>query len=98
MTQYDFLLKGGRVIDPANGIDAPMDVAVATDKIAAVAPDIPAAQATQIVDAAALIVHPGLTDIHAPGIIGCSGLLTRRTRPGPPSTAPWKRRPSAANP
>ncbi|MDE2749923.1 MAG: amidohydrolase/deacetylase family metallohydrolase [Chloroflexota bacterium] len=65
MTQYDFLLKGGRVIDPANGIDAPMDVAVATDKIAAVAPDIPAAQATQITDVAGLIVTPGLIDIHA---------------------------------
>jgi len=64
MTQYDFLLKGGRVIDPANGIDAPMDVAVATDKIAAVAPDIPAAQATQIIDVAGLIVAPGLIDIH----------------------------------
>ncbi|MDE2854451.1 MAG: amidohydrolase/deacetylase family metallohydrolase [Chloroflexota bacterium] len=64
MTQYDFLLKGGRVIDPANGIDAPMDVAVATDKIAAVAPDIPAAQATQIIDVAGLIVTPGLIDIH----------------------------------
>jgi len=64
MTQYDFLLKGGRVIDPANGIDAPMDVAVATNKIAAVAPDIPAAQATQIIDVAGLIVTPGLIDIH----------------------------------
>src|SRR5262245_5792324 len=38
---YDILLKGGRVIDPKNGIDAPMDVAVAARKIAKIAPDIP---------------------------------------------------------
>ena len=31
MTQYDYLLKGGNVIDPANSIDAPMDVAVKGD-------------------------------------------------------------------
>ena len=28
MTPYDYLLKGGKVIDPANNIDSPMDVAV----------------------------------------------------------------------
>ena len=35
-TTYDLLLKGGHVIDPRNGIDGVMDVAVADGKIAAV--------------------------------------------------------------
>ena len=64
MTLYDFILKGGRVIDPANNIDAPLDVAVRGDRIAQVAPDIAAAQAAQSVDVAGLVVTPGLIDIH----------------------------------
>ena len=43
--QYDLLLKGGHVIDPANKLDAVMDVAISKDKIAAVAKDIPADKA-----------------------------------------------------
>jgi len=65
MTHYDLLLKGGRVIDPANNIDAPLDVAVRGDRIAQVAPDLPAAQAAQTVDASGMVVTPGLIDIHA---------------------------------
>ncbi len=64
MRQYDFLLKGGQVIDPANNIDAPMDVAVKGTAIAKVAPDIPSAQAEQTIDVAGLNVTPGLIDIH----------------------------------
>lgn len=64
MTQFDLLLKGGNVIDPANGIDAPLDVAVAGDRIAQVAPDIPSAQAARTIDASGLYVTPGLIDIH----------------------------------
>ena len=33
-TNYDLLVQGGRVIDPKNGIDARMDVAIANGKIA----------------------------------------------------------------
>jgi len=65
MTRYDLLLKGGRVIDPANSIDAPLDVAVRGDRIAQVAPEMPAAQAAQTIDASGLVVTPGLIDIHA---------------------------------
>ena len=64
MPQYDLLLKNGHVIDPANNIDAPMDVAVAAGKIAHVAPTISSADAAQTVDAAGLIITPGLIDIH----------------------------------
>ena len=64
MTQYDFLLKGGQVIDPANDIDAPLDVAVSGDHIAQVAPDIPSARAERTIDVSGLYVTPGLIDIH----------------------------------
>ncbi len=64
MTQYDFLLKGGQVIDPVNDIDAPLDVAVSGDRIAQVAPDIPSARAVRTIDVSGLYVTPGLIDIH----------------------------------
>jgi dihydroorotase len=63
-TAYDLLIKGGHVIDPKNGIDAIRDVALKDGKIAAVAADIPAAQATKTVNATGLYVTPGLLDIH----------------------------------
>lgn len=61
---YDLLLKGGHVIDPANHLDAVMDVAVLKGRIAAVEKDIPASQAGKVVNASGLIVTPGLIDIH----------------------------------
>jgi len=62
---YDIVLRGGHVIDPANGIDGNLDVAISGGRIAAVRADIPAAQARRVVDAAGLYVLPGLIDMHA---------------------------------
>jgi dihydroorotase len=63
--QYSLLIKGGHVIDPRNNIDAVMDIAVAGDTIAAVAPAIDAAQAKMVIEARGLYVTPGLIDMHA---------------------------------
>jgi dihydroorotase len=62
---YDLLLKGGRVIDSRNNLSAVRDVAIKDGKVAAVAADIPAAQAFKTVDVKGLYVTPGLIDIHA---------------------------------
>ena len=62
--QYDLLLKGGHVIDGKNNLSAVRDVAIRDKKIAAVEPDIPAAQAHKVVNVAGLYVTPGLVDIH----------------------------------
>jgi dihydroorotase len=61
--RYDLVIKGGRVIDPANHIDGVMDVAVTADRIVAVAKEIPAGSG-KVVDASGLIITPGLIDIH----------------------------------
>jgi dihydroorotase len=63
--QFDLLIKNGRVIDPENGVDAVMDVAVAGTKIARVAANIDPVQARRVVDASGFHVVPGLIDIHA---------------------------------
>jgi dihydroorotase len=61
---YDFLLKGGHVIDSRNAISAVRDVAIKDGKIAAVAPNIAASRALKTVDATGLYITPGLIDIH----------------------------------
>jgi dihydroorotase len=63
--QYDLLLRGGRVIDPKNGIHKICDVAIRDRKIAAVAPGLDPATAFKTVDVTGLYVTPGLVDIHA---------------------------------
>jgi dihydroorotase len=65
MTQtYDILIKGGRVIDPAAGVDGAFDVAVKDGRIAAVAADILPATAREVIDVRGRIVLPGLIDTH----------------------------------
>ncbi|HEY8398259.1 MAG TPA: amidohydrolase/deacetylase family metallohydrolase, partial [Flavihumibacter sp.] len=61
---YSIVIKGGRVIDPKNGIDKIMDVAVRDGKIAAVQTNIDTSGARQVVHAKGMLVVPGLIDIH----------------------------------
>ena len=63
--EYDLVIKGGRVLDPAGGRDGILDVAVAGGRIARVAAGIDASRAATVVDATGLMVTPGLVDIHA---------------------------------
>ena len=60
----DLILKGGQVIDPANGLHQTMDVGIAAGKIACVASSIPALSAAQTLDVSGLFVTPGILDIH----------------------------------
>jgi dihydroorotase len=57
------LLKGGRVVDPVNGIDGTRDVLIDAGVIAQIGIDLPAGSA-QVVDVSGLLVTPGLVDMH----------------------------------
>jgi len=61
--RFDLVLKGGRVIDPTQGIDGIHDVGVAAGRIAAVLPDLSGAGET--IDLRGALVLPGLIDTHA---------------------------------
>lgn len=61
---YDLVIQNGHVIDPRNGIDAVMDVAVDDGIIAAIESEIPASRGETVVDANGLYVTPGLVDLH----------------------------------
>jgi len=63
-TACSLLLKGGRVIDPANKYDSIADVAVNADRITHIARDIVPSSKTVVVDVQGCVVTPGLIDIH----------------------------------
>jgi len=58
------VLKGGHVIDVANRINQPMDVAVQSGKIARVDRNIRPAEGKASVDVSGYYVTPGLIDLH----------------------------------
>jgi len=61
---FDLILRGGRVIDPAQAFDGIMDVAVRDGRIAAIGPALPG-PALQVTDVAGKLVLPGMIDTHA---------------------------------
>src|SRR5215210_8504924 len=61
---YDIVIKGGRVVDAKNNIDAVTDIAINEGKIALVAKTIDSSQGSQVVNARGMYVTPGLIDIH----------------------------------
>jgi dihydroorotase len=62
--RYELVVKGGRLVDPSQGISGPRDIAVSGSKVARVAADIPASEGLYVLDAGGKIVTPGLIDIH----------------------------------
>jgi dihydroorotase len=62
---YDLVLRGGRVMDPAQGLDGILDVAVNAGRVAAVATALSPGQAREVVDVRGQLVLPGLIDTHA---------------------------------
>jgi dihydroorotase len=62
---FDLLIRGGTVIDPAEGVSSRRDVGIRNGAIGAVGTDLPAAGAQRVLDATGLLVTPGLIDLHA---------------------------------
>lgn len=58
------LIKGGRLIDPSQGIDRIADLLLADGAAIASAPHIDPPEHAHIIDAAGLIVAPGFVDLH----------------------------------
>lgn len=61
---FDLLLRGGTLVDPAQNLHAPGDLAIAGGRIAAVLPPGAPAEARRTLDVAGLLVVPGLIDMH----------------------------------
>ena len=63
MSDWDLVLRGGRVIDPDSGLDAERDVAVMQGRIAAIGVALP--PGTVEVDVAGQVVTAGFIDLHS---------------------------------
>jgi dihydroorotase len=61
---YDLILRGGRVIDPSQRLDAVTDVAFSGGKVAKVGPKLEGGSGTEVRDVSGSIVTPGLIDLH----------------------------------
>ncbi|OGS98353.1 MAG: dihydroorotase [Gallionellales bacterium RIFCSPLOWO2_12_FULL_59_22] len=58
-------IKNGRLIDPKNNLDAQQDLFIAAGMIAAIGSAPPGFAAEKVIDAAGLVVAPGLIDLAA---------------------------------
>ena len=58
------LIKGGRIIDPGQGIDGIADLLVENGVVRGINEGMAATEATQVIDASGLVVCPGLIDLH----------------------------------
>jgi dihydroorotase len=61
---FDLILRGGRVVDPSQRLDAVTDVAFASDKVAAIGSELRADPGTDVRKVSGHIVTPGLIDLH----------------------------------
>jgi dihydroorotase len=61
---YDLILRGGRVVDPLQKLDAVTDVAFSDGKVARIGAGLQAAASTDVRDVSGRIVTPGLIDLH----------------------------------
>ena len=62
--RHDLLLRGGTLLDPAQGIDGLRDVAFRDGRVSAVADRIEEESAAEVVHLAGRLVTPGLIDLH----------------------------------
>jgi dihydroorotase len=62
--QFDLLLSGGTVLDPASGRQGRFDIAVRDGRIAAIEPRLAPEAAARVLDVAGRYVTPGLVDFH----------------------------------
>lgn len=59
------IIRGGRVIDPANGVDEVCDLALYGGRVAGRGKALGWCGASKVIDAEGLIVTPGVVDIHS---------------------------------
>lgn len=61
---FDYILKGGRIIDPSQKLDDVIDIAIKDNKVCFLNKDIEASKALKIIDVNGKLVMPGLIDFH----------------------------------
>ena len=62
--KFDLVIKGGEVLDPSQSLRGRRDIGIRYGIVEALEPEIPAARALRVLDAAGKLVTPGLVDLH----------------------------------
>ncbi|QKS30568.1 dihydroorotase [Accumulibacter sp.] len=65
MGEETLQIRNGRLVDPANRVDGRLDLFVAGGRVAAIGQPPPGFTAQRVIDAAGMIVCPGLVDLSA---------------------------------
>ena len=82
------LIRGGRVVDPVSGRDEIADVLTSDGVISAIGANLEAPAGAEIVDAAGLLVTPGLIDLHVHVYPGLGDFCLHPDRVGVDSGVP----------
>ena len=69
---YDLIIKGGTLVDPAENLSGVRDVGFAEGRVAAVGECLDGSEAREVIDAAGCVVTPGLIDLHVHVFAGVS--------------------------
>jgi dihydroorotase len=64
MSIRSILIRGGRVVDPTQGLDRAMDLLLAEGRIARLGDGLDAPEGAEVLDASGKLVTPGLIDVH----------------------------------
>ena len=61
--KYDLLIKGGTLVDPAEGIHAHKDIGFANNLVSEIGDNLPEQEARNVLDARERLVTPGMIDL-----------------------------------
>jgi len=64
VSEAKLVIRNGRVIDPASGLDAVGDVYLEAGRVAAVGENLDVPSTVEVFDASGMIVAPGFIDMH----------------------------------
>ena len=62
--QHNLLIRNGHLIDPANHLDAPLDILLQAGRVSRVGKNLSADADTPVLEASGLILAPGFIDVH----------------------------------
>lgn len=80
---FDLVIRNGRVLDPAQGIDGPRTIGIKDGRVKYLAVGAPSGDAHEIIDASGSYVVPGLIDFHTHCYWGGTPLGVNADKIGP---------------